>query len=130
MLRLSIAFFFLLFISCKKDNNFSLLGKWQLVELYHGDMAWGGCACWMQPPANFQQEVEFKLDGTYIVTPSAISSSPGCTGNYDRKDNSTLTWAHCSSEIEATISYSNSLLLIEERRLAGNHMIYKYKRLR
>jgi hypothetical protein len=127
MLRLSFAFVFLLFISCKKENNLSILGKWQLVELYHGDMAWGGCACWRQPPANFQHEVEFRVNGTYIITPSTISSAAGCTGDYQRKD-TTLTWDHCSSVIDATISYSNAHLLIEERRAAGNYMIYKYKR--
>lgn len=132
MLRLSITFIFLLFISCGKDgyHSFSMLGKWQLTEIYDGHTAWGGCSCWEATTAGTQHTVEFTVNGTYRITPSPISSVPGCTGEYERKNDSTLVWGRCgTNEYEAKTSYADGFLLIEERLFAGLY-IYKYKRLR
>lgn len=118
----------LLFLSCKKDkNDFSFFGKWKLVEVYNGTITTGGCSCWQDAATSAQHTVEFRSDGTYVLTQSPISSVPGCTGTYIKTDN-TLRWTRCGpGEIEVKITWESPYLLLEEHTLNGVY-VYKYKR--
>jgi hypothetical protein len=135
MLRLTIAFAFLLFISCKKDNNsFSILGKWEQIAYFDANTAWGGCNCWkVIAPGAMSHTVEFKANGAYEIVPTNPLPTifvVGCSGNYERKNDSTLLWSRCSSSAyETKVSHEGPFLLLEEHAFAG-FIIYKYKRIK
>jgi hypothetical protein len=92
MLRLTFAAIFLLFTSCSKDKTeFSLIGKWQLIESYNGMFM-----AKPVPPAE-RNSFEFKLNGTYVFTPAPVSSLPGCNGTYEQIDFTTVKWDYCGN---------------------------------
>jgi hypothetical protein len=131
MRRLSIAFAFLLFISCKKENNrFSIVGKWQLIESFDANTAWGGCNCWKVTDGAQGHTVEFASNGTYHIIPSLTNGFNDCSGDYERKNDSTLVWSRCGANTyEAKLSHEGPFLLIEEHAFGG-YTISKYKRIR
>lgn len=130
MLRLALAFTFLLFIGCSKDKyEFSLVGKWKAVAHYNANTAWGGCSCWKDFTSAEQHIVEFNLNGTYKYIPSMLSSFSGCTGDYQETSDSTISWNKCGSDpLTFKISYQAPFLIIEENP-AGGPIRIKYKRL-
>jgi len=65
----------LLLFSCKKDKTpDTLIGKWQLIEVYQGSAS-TGCLCWSSIPAANADELEFFISGKYKLTKSLLSSS-------------------------------------------------------
>jgi hypothetical protein len=118
----------LLILSCKKENDdFSLVGKWTLLEEYNGNSVLDGCFCWEKASASAQHTVEFRPDGSYVLTPTPVSSAAGCTGIYERTAD-TLRWNRCGpAVIESKITWQSPYMLLEEKVLGGVY-VYKYMR--
>jgi hypothetical protein len=130
MFRLAFALSLLIFISCSKDKDeFSIVGKWKAIADYNGNTAWGGCSCWKDLTSSQQHIIEFRLNGTYTYTPSMISSVSGCSGDFEKTSDSTLSWNKCGADPRPFyISYQAPFLIIEERPAGGPYRV-KYKRL-
>jgi hypothetical protein len=130
MSRLAIALILLLFTGCSKDKDgFTLIGKWKSIADYNGITAWGGCSCWEYQTATEQHIIEFRLNGSYTYTPSMLSSFSGCSGEYQRTSDSTLSWNKCGTDPRTFYySYQAPFLVIEERGGGGPYKI-KYRRL-
>src|SRR4051812_370838 len=90
MQRIFIIGFFCLLLACKKDKtDFSLIGKWRIIESYSGGPM-GGCNCWTVVPSTYAETIEFDLLGHYIIKPPLLSSQSPCSGRYQVVDDSTL----------------------------------------
>jgi hypothetical protein len=129
MTRLAIAIICLFIISCKKDkNDFSLVGRWKVVEYFDANTAWGGCACWKAPTGQHIHELEFKLNGSFRFIYPPVSSIVGCNGNYVKKNDSTLSWNVCDDTVkDSEISYQHPFLFIKTYAF-GAYEINKYKK--
>jgi len=122
----------LLLFSCKKDKTpDTLIGKWQLIEVYQGNAS-TGCLCWSSIPAANADELEFFVSGKYKLTKSLLSSSTGCSGNYRVLSDSAIALTfdcHMDPSLEETHKYSKTLneLIIDYPFTIGLFR-YKYRR--
>lgn len=129
-MRLVPALGLLLILSCSKDKAFSIYGKWDLIEVYNGDPAWGGCNCWAQPNASEAHTMQFNVDGSYQLTRPAISSASSCNGVFQLQGDTAVILSSCSSWIndDFTITTEGNFLILESTQMAALFR-YKYRRI-
>ena len=134
MKRLLSFLLLLVLLSCKKDKNTnSLIGKWQLIEVYQGySSSTGGCLCWVAVPSSNADELEFFITGKYKLTKSLLSSATGCSGSYRVMTDSTINLTfdcHTDPSIVETHKYSKTLTeLIIDNPFPGGYFRHKYRR--
>lgn len=123
MKRLLIAVFFLLFLACRKDkSNFSLIGKWQLIE--SGIGMFGTKVV----PQHERHSFEFKSNGTYVYNPAPVSAMIGCSGTYEQIDFTTVTWDNCGGSWGGDFTIERPHLRMEMVGIGGGAW-FKYQKI-
>lgn len=124
MRRLTIALLFLTLIACRKDKyDFSLVGKWQLVGTFNSTLAGGYQAVTLGE----KHTIQFKSNGSYVFTPPIVSSSPGCTGTYERITETKVEWEFCAGIRGKEFRFEDNFLLMETIGPGGSTWL-KYER--
>jgi len=135
MRRFVLLFCLPLLFSCEKDiNEFPLLGKWRLAEIFDG---YGQpCSCWSPVAPNTADILELKVNGEYRIIRAPVFSSVVCPGRYKLVNDSIIVMrAECSPsqvgpEIFGFYSKSTKVLTTEfEYPASGRIIRYRYIKL-
>ena len=119
--------FVVLLISCKKDSDNNILGKWKLVEVYDGYVN-GGNFRWNNVANENSHTLEFSANGQYLRKENQNGNVQQCVGTYTVDTENLLEInSSCNTVTEKIqITELTSASLIIDRQVREGKIRYKY----